>query len=61
METPLTPLERQSLANHVQSQLVSVGHGYRNSKGQVLKTFYPRVIISKTNRRVITLYPARGC
>lgn len=33
----------------------------RNSKGQVLKTFYPRVIISKTNRRVITLYPARGC
>lgn len=33
----------------------------RNTRGQVLKTFYPRVVISTNNRRVITSIPGGGC
>jgi hypothetical protein len=33
----------------------------RNSRGAVVKTFYPRIIISSTNRRVITSIPGGSC
>lgn len=33
----------------------------RNSRGAVVKTFYPKIIISTTNRRVITSIPGGSC
>ena len=32
----------------------------RDTNGKILKTFYPRIIVSKNNRTVVTSFPGRG-